>query len=143
LHAGGGRPTEKFAGFCGQLTVAWRILDPVRGRCVGWFWMEQAHADQLLVVIDALDDVSVQLELADDGGWEGNPAGVQLGKSDGLAAGLAQSVQQPLLLGVSKRHRRIVALQRGLLEAASVSEPRYPRPRPRTSPKQTLEVWFT
>ena len=31
LHAGGGRPTEEFAGFCGQLAVGWRILD--RGDC--------------------------------------------------------------------------------------------------------------
>ena len=28
LHAGGGRPTEEFASFCGQLQVGWRILDP-------------------------------------------------------------------------------------------------------------------
>ena len=28
LHAGGGRPTEEFASFCGQLRVGWRILDP-------------------------------------------------------------------------------------------------------------------
>jgi transposase len=28
LHAGGGRPTDEFAGFCGQLAVGWRILDP-------------------------------------------------------------------------------------------------------------------
>jgi transposase len=28
LHAGGSRPTEEFAGFCGQLSVGWRILDP-------------------------------------------------------------------------------------------------------------------
>ena len=31
LHAGGGRPTDEFAGFCGQLAVGWRILD--RGDC--------------------------------------------------------------------------------------------------------------
>jgi transposase len=31
LHAGGGRPTEEFASFCGQLSVGWRILD--RGDC--------------------------------------------------------------------------------------------------------------
>jgi transposase len=31
LHAGGGRPTEEFAAFCGQLSVGWRILD--RGDC--------------------------------------------------------------------------------------------------------------
>jgi transposase len=28
LHAGGGRPSDQFAGFCGQLAVGWRILDP-------------------------------------------------------------------------------------------------------------------
>jgi len=28
LHAGGGRPTDGFASFCGQLSVGWRILDP-------------------------------------------------------------------------------------------------------------------
>ena len=28
LHAGGGRPSEEFAAFCGQLSVGWRILDP-------------------------------------------------------------------------------------------------------------------
>ena len=27
LHAGGGRPTDPFAAFCGQLPVAWRILE--------------------------------------------------------------------------------------------------------------------
>jgi hypothetical protein len=38
---------------------------------------------------------------------------VQLGKSDRLVAGLAQALKQTPLLGVSKRHRRIVTLQRG------------------------------
>ena len=28
IHAGGGRPTEAFAAFCGQLAVGWRILEP-------------------------------------------------------------------------------------------------------------------
>ena len=28
LHAGGGRPSEEFASFCGQLRAGWRILDP-------------------------------------------------------------------------------------------------------------------
>jgi hypothetical protein len=70
--------------------------------------LEQAYPDQPVVVIDALDRVSVELELADDGGWEVNPAGVQLGKSDGLLAGLAQSLSQPLLLSVSEHHRWIV-----------------------------------
>jgi transposase len=27
IHAGGGRPTEAFAGFCGQLAVGWQILE--------------------------------------------------------------------------------------------------------------------
>ena len=27
LHAGGGRPTDAFAGFCGRLAVGWKILD--------------------------------------------------------------------------------------------------------------------
>jgi hypothetical protein len=28
IHAGGGRPTDEFAAFCGQLGVGWIILDP-------------------------------------------------------------------------------------------------------------------
>jgi hypothetical protein len=52
----------------------------------------QAYPDQPVVVIDALDRVSVERELADDGGREVNPAGVQLGKSDGLLTGLTQSL---------------------------------------------------
>ncbi len=55
--------------------------------------------------MNALDDVAVHLQLGDDGGGEGNPGGVQFGKSDGLVAGPAQSVQQPLLLGVNETHR--------------------------------------
>jgi hypothetical protein len=57
------------------------------------------------VVIDALDEVPVQFELGDDGGRERDPVGVQLGVGDRLLAGLAQSVEQPLLLDVSGRHR--------------------------------------
>jgi hypothetical protein len=34
----------------------------------------QAHADQPPMVIDALDRVPVQPKLADDGGWEVDPA---------------------------------------------------------------------
>jgi hypothetical protein len=55
--------------------------------------------------MNALDQVSIQLQLGDDRGREVNPAGVQLGKSDGLVAGLAQSLEQPLLLGVKENHR--------------------------------------
>jgi len=68
-----------------------------------WFWIEQAHSGQPTVVIDTVDQVSVELELADDGGWEVNP-GVQLGKSDGLVARSAVSLRQSLLLGVCERH---------------------------------------
>jgi hypothetical protein len=89
-----------------------RPVLPVRGGCVRWFWLEQAHADEVPVVKDALDHVSGQLELGDDGGRERDPAGVQLCKSDRLVAGLAQALQQPLLLDVSERHRRIGPLQR-------------------------------
>jgi hypothetical protein len=78
---------------------------PVCGGCVGGFWLEQAHADQPPAVIDTVDRVSVQLELAHDGGREVNPTGVQLGKSDRLIAGPAQSLKHSLLLGVSERHR--------------------------------------
>jgi hypothetical protein len=28
MHAGDGRPTPEFGGFCGQLRCGWRILDP-------------------------------------------------------------------------------------------------------------------
>jgi hypothetical protein len=52
--------------------------------------MEQAHPDQPPVVRDTLDQVSVQLELGDDGGREANPAGAQVGKGDRLVAGLAE-----------------------------------------------------
>jgi hypothetical protein len=44
-----------------------------------------AHADEPAVVIDALDHVSVQLELRDDGGRERDPAGVQLRKPTGCS----------------------------------------------------------
>jgi len=98
-----------------------RAAPPGRGGCVRRFWMQQAHADEPPVVIDALDDVSVELELGDDGGREVNPAGVKLGESDRLLAGLAQSLEQPLLLGVSERHRRIVPLSSGNVGASSVS----------------------
>ena len=96
--------------YCSRLSV--RPVLPGRGGCSRGFWLEQPHADQPPVVIDALDHVSVQLELGDDGGRERDPAGVQLGKSDRLVAGLAQALQQPLLLDVSERHRRIGPLQR-------------------------------
>jgi hypothetical protein len=114
--------------------------------------MEQAHADQPPVVIDALDRVPVQLELSDNGGWEVNPAGMQLRKSDRLVTGLAQSLQQQLLLGVRARHDRIVAFRFGdwglggahrrgrlhryaIVTTGAARLPRWtPRPRLRLSP---------
>jgi hypothetical protein len=76
----------------------------------GGFWMDQAHADESPVVMYALDCVSVQLQLGNDGGREVDPAGAELGKSDWPITGLPQVLQQAQLLGVSKRHRRIVSL---------------------------------
>lgn len=85
--------------------------------------MAQAHADQPPVVVDALDDVSVELELGHDGGREVNPAGAELRERDGLVTGLAQSLEQPLLLGVREHRRPIVALQRhwGRLERSGAA----------------------
>jgi hypothetical protein len=60
-----------------------RAAPPVCGGYVRGFWLDQAHADQPSVFVDALDQVSVQLEFGDDGGWERHPAGVQVGESDG------------------------------------------------------------
>ena len=78
---------------------------PGRDGCSEGFWLEQAHPDQSTVIIDALDHVSAQIELAHDGGREVNPAGVQLSEGERLLAGLAQPLEQPLLLGVSKHLR--------------------------------------
>jgi transposase len=41
LHAGGGRPTDAFAAFCGQLAAGWLILD--RGDCQAKGALERAH----------------------------------------------------------------------------------------------------
>ena len=73
-------------------------------RCDGYllrFWIDQPHASKPPVLIDALNRVSVQFKLADDGGREVNPASAQLVKSDRLLAGLAQALQHLLLLSVS------------------------------------------
>jgi hypothetical protein len=77
---------------------------PGRGGCFEGFWLEQAHPDQSAVIIDALDRVSAHIELAHDGGREVNPTGAQLSERDRLA-GLAQPLEQPLLLGVSEHLR--------------------------------------
>jgi len=41
IHAGGGRPTEAFAGYCGQLAVGWVILEP--GDCQAKGALERDH----------------------------------------------------------------------------------------------------
>jgi len=79
---------------------------PVPRGCVRGFWLEQAYADEPPVVIDTVDRVSGQLELAHNGGREVNPTVVQFGKSDRPIAGPAQLLEHSLLLGVSGRHRR-------------------------------------
>jgi transposase len=41
IHAGGGRPTDAFAAFCGRLSVGWVILDP--GDCQAKGALERSH----------------------------------------------------------------------------------------------------
>ena len=41
IHAGGGRPTDPFAAFCGRLSVGWVILDP--GDCQAKGALERSH----------------------------------------------------------------------------------------------------
>jgi hypothetical protein len=41
IHAGGGRPTDEFAAFCGQLGVGWVILDPGDAQAKGV--LERSH----------------------------------------------------------------------------------------------------
>jgi len=41
IHAGGGRPSDAFAGFCGSLGLAWQILDP--GDCQAKGMLERLH----------------------------------------------------------------------------------------------------
>jgi hypothetical protein len=41
IHAGGGRPSEEFAGFCGQLAVGWLILDAGDAEAKGL--LERSH----------------------------------------------------------------------------------------------------
>jgi transposase len=41
IHAGGGRPSDEFAGFCGQLGVGWIILDPGDAQAKGA--LERSH----------------------------------------------------------------------------------------------------
>lgn len=41
IHAGGGRPTDEFAGFCGQLATGWLILEPADPQSKGA--LERSH----------------------------------------------------------------------------------------------------
>jgi transposase len=41
IHSGGGRPTDAFAAFCGQLAAGWVILDP--GDCQAKGALERSH----------------------------------------------------------------------------------------------------
>ena len=41
IHAGGGRPTEEFASFCGQLATGWLILEPADPQSKGA--LERSH----------------------------------------------------------------------------------------------------
>jgi hypothetical protein len=70
----GGRPCRR-----GELQSAiGAAAAPARGGCVtrvGRFWMGRAYADPPRG--STLDRISVQAELAGDGGWEINPAGMR------------------------------------------------------------------
>jgi hypothetical protein len=61
---------------------------PACGWWVGGFGLEQSDAEELALLVDALDHVSVELELADDDGGKVNPAGAQLIERHGLRARL-------------------------------------------------------
>jgi hypothetical protein len=63
---------------------------PDCGGSLGGLWAQEAHADHPPVLVDALERVSAQLQLGHDGGREVNPAGVM------------ESLEQPLLLGVGE-----------------------------------------
>jgi hypothetical protein len=48
---------------------------PSSGGYVGGFRLEQAYSHEPPILMDALDRVSAELELAQDSGWEVDPAG--------------------------------------------------------------------
>src|SRR5450755_2139202 len=79
---------------------------PARGGWIGGVGLQQADADLPAVFVDALDHVSVELELADDYGGEVNPAGAQLVERHWLVARAPCSLEHPQLLGFGDRHRQ-------------------------------------
>lgn len=71
--------------------------------------MDQAHAEQLSMVMDPLDRVPVQLEFGDHGRGKVDPARAKLRVRGRLLTGLSQEFKQSLLLGIDECHRLIVA----------------------------------
>jgi hypothetical protein len=69
--------------------MAGPVQPPVCRGCVFGLWIEHPYTEEPPVVIDALDDVSIQLELGHDGGREVDPGGMQLRKGNRLGTGLA------------------------------------------------------
>jgi hypothetical protein len=61
---------------------------PTCGQWIGGFGLEQSDAEELALLVDALDHVPVELELADNDGGKVNPAGAQLIKRHRLRARL-------------------------------------------------------
>jgi hypothetical protein len=78
---------------------------PACGWWVGGFGLEQADAEESAVLVDALDHVSVELELADDDGGKVNPTGAQLIERHWLLARVPELLKHPKLLGFNERHR--------------------------------------
>jgi hypothetical protein len=62
---------------------------PVCGWWIGGFGLKQSDAEELALLVDALDHVPVELELADDDGGKVNLSGAQLIERCGLPARLS------------------------------------------------------
>ncbi len=56
------------------------------------------------MLMDPVDQIPVDFELADDDRGKVNPAGAQLTKRHGLLARASQPLEHPQLLGFDKRH---------------------------------------
>jgi hypothetical protein len=62
------------------------------------------YADQPAVLVEPLDHVPVDLELAEDYGGKVNPAGAELVERDWLLARASQPLEHSQLLGFTERH---------------------------------------
>jgi hypothetical protein len=51
---------------------------PAGGWWIGGFGLDQSDAEEFALLLDTLDHVPAELELADDDGGKVNPAGAQL-----------------------------------------------------------------